>query len=382
MLDVQIEKLVFGGMGLARTSAGVVLVPGVLPGEIVKITPEFKRGGVQVASVIEIIVRSSDRREPPCAYCGVCGGCDWLHIKSEAQIAFKREIFHDCFQRLGKMDIPCSIDTFTSPEFGYRIRAQLKIDKQGKAGFFKQQSNQVVPLVSCPLLSDEINSLFCMDFLKFTDTKNVRVIRGDKSLATSPVLQGFTDEDTSIVVSDRTFKVNGGDFFQSNRFLNGELGTWALPYIGGDSCIDLYGGAGFFSVLVSDLFKRGLLIESVHSQVNKANVNFINNETAHFKAVCSDAENLLSYCPDQPDLVIIDPPRPGLTRKVCHALATLKPQMILYVSCNVSTQARDCAFLVRQAGYCISRAALFDCYPNTCHLETAILLHRNRNPGY
>jgi 23S rRNA (uracil1939-C5)-methyltransferase len=122
-------------------------------------------------------------------------------------------------------------------------------------------------------------------------------------------------------------------------------------------------------------FAKGYMIESVKSQVEVAKLNLSKNNINHFKAICSDAEHIRSTVNENVDFLIVDPPRPGLTKIVRKSIISIGPSKILYVSCNPSTQARDVNVFVN-AGYRIKKAALFDCYPNTHHIETALILEK------
>jgi 23S rRNA (uracil1939-C5)-methyltransferase len=373
---VSIEKLVFGGHGLVRTSEGVVFVPGVVPGEQVEITQPVKVRGTNFSELKRVVSVSEHRRKPPCPYFGVCGGCDWLYISYDEQIRIKGEIYKEVFRKIAQSTSLPEPEVISSPELGYRMRARLQINQKGEAGFFRGNSNQIIPIKSCLLLSNRLNTLFSQKFTANRDKRKneLRIIDGDLSIASDPQIKGVTTSFTDITVDGKVFKVNGRDFFQSNRFVNQSLGTWFRPFVSGEFCVDLYGGSGFFSMMIASQFKQGLLIESVRSQVDNANANFARNGTNHFKAVCSDSEKLLSVCSKNPDCMIVDPPRPGLTPEVRVAIAKLKPRTIVYVSCNISTQARDCEYFVKELGYSIRKTGIFDCYPNTSHIESVMIL--------
>lgn len=238
-----------------------------------------------------------------------------------------------------------------------------------------------MPIEHCPLLCDQINGLLKTISGKpeYISGGNLKVISGDDGLTSDPLLPSITKSVASIRVGDFRFEVNGGSFFQSNRFLLEQLGNWAKPLVGGDFCVDLFGGTGFFSIMLSNNFKRGLLIESVDAQVQMANKNYASNGIFSFTAQHCSAEQVQSAIPVKPDLLIIDPPRPGLTKKAREGVKMVGAEKILYVSCNPSTQARDICFLTKQCGYAIEKMALFDLYPNTHHLETAILLGKYKS---
>ncbi|NLD99950.1 MAG: class I SAM-dependent RNA methyltransferase [Fibrobacter sp.] len=375
--DVTIEKMVFGGLGLAFTPAGALFVEDVLPGEHLKVSIQSKKHGCTTAKPVEFYSKSPLRREPSCPLAGDCGGCNWLHIDYNAQLQFKKEIFLECLLRIGHLRELPEIEVYNGPEYGYRMRAQIKIDEQGRGGFFRKKTNSIVSVRNCPLLSDELNRLLLSIDEKECIVKpgNLKVISGSSGIASLPVLHGFTNKTTEIHVGKYVFTIRGEDFFQSNRYLLEKMGSWGYDSVQGDLVVDLYGGTGFFSVMLHEKFSRGLLIESIDSQVQSARKNFAANGISNFEAVRADAENFSSLTKGAtPDLLIVDPPRPGLTKKAREQCRVLNAKKILYVSCNSSTQARDVSFFVHMNGYRIEKIAFFDLYPNTYHLETAILL--------
>lgn len=372
-----VEKLIFGGFGLARTSSGVIFISDVLPGETVQYIVEGKKEGIPLARPVDILNSSEMRRTPECPYFGKCGGCDWQYIDSNYQTQVKKDIFVESLNRIGKIKNIPAIQVFDSPEKNYRIRAQLKNDTHGNWGFYQKKSKVIVKIESCPLLSEPVNKL--LKTLNIDSKKNeiesVNIIAGDCSIASDPLLAGLTLNCVDLSVGEYKFSVYGSNFFQSNRFLIEKMGQWALPMVSGDYCVDLYGGSGFFSIMLGKQFRKGTMIESVNLQVKIAQRNFEKNDNSHFNAICTEAERFESVIKEKPDLLIVDPPRIGLTKQVRMSVVTIAPSKILYVSCNPSTQARDVGAFVNR-GYSISHAALFDCYPNTYHIETALLLEK------
>jgi len=379
---LRIEKLVFGGYGLGRDGSGVVLIPGVAAGEVVEFEEDGVKGGARIGRVVRIVEPSPHRREPPCPYAGECGGCDWLYLSYDEQVRCKRDILIDCLTRIGKIDFPHDIEVLTADEFGYRIRAQVKVDYGNKvAGFFRKRTNDVVRVDRCPLLDERLNGVLAglnerAGVERSRDAvgvRNVKILVGDRA-ASSPVINGLTDATTEINVSGIKFVADGGSFFQSNGFLLERLGHWANGLLGGGFCLDLYGGIGFFSLMSADDFEEIVLVENVVKQVSAAERNFSINAKKHIRAVLADVERVGSLreltSKRRPDCVIVDPPRPGLVKAMRKWLIDTAPNYILYVSCNPSTFARDAGALVR-GGYKLTKLALFDLYPNTHHIETA-----------
>jgi 23S rRNA (uracil1939-C5)-methyltransferase len=379
---VTIRKIVHGGAGIAVSGGDTVFVDGVCEGEKAEIVEYGRRGGYPLARVERILEPSPHRRTPPCPLAGACGGCDWQHIDYRNQVELKKGIFAECMRRNGRIDLS-EIEVFESPETGYRIRTQIKVDIKKKiAGFYRKMTNDVFPVGQCPVLNGPLNSLLG-EIPSFLDTlppdmREIKAISGDSGLvASSPALEGVSGEQVRITVGGKCFVVDGGGFFQANGFLLERMGIWAAGEAGGGLCVDAFGGAGFFSVLLCKAFNRGVLVETELPQVENARRNFAANGVGHFDAVHGAVEEFLRGAArtlPPVDCLIADPPRPGLTRSARESVRDLRPHYVLYFSCNPSTQARDCGFFVNRCGYRIMRAALFDLYPQTHHLETALLL--------
>jgi 23S rRNA (uracil1939-C5)-methyltransferase len=380
-----IEKLVHGGLGLARTNQGIVFVPDVAPGEKVRAIPDRVTGGQTCARAVEIVEPAACRRTPPCEHFGTCGGCDWLHIIYDAQLSIKQGIFIECLERIGKIKPDHACEVFSSPEFEYRQRCQFKIEQRpANAGFYKRKSQTVVNITRCPLLVPQLNAVLeALPRLVGTlppDTAQIMAIAGsDGSVASSPVLRNVTAHTTMLRAGKNSFMVTGESFFQGNKYLLEKLGQWPLDVLEGDYCVDLYGGVGFLSILLGKRFTRGVLIDNINAQVKLARLNFENNDMGHFSAQAQSVEDFLfcaSRTPEPIDCLIMDPSRTGLSKKAREALQKLLPRTILSVSCNPSTQARDIGFFVNSCGYSIVKTALFDLYPNTHHIETAMVLKK------
>lgn len=379
-----VEKLVAGGFGLARTDEGVVLVEGACPGETVDAEQTGVRSHTPVARVVSIQVPSPGRVVPRCPLYGICGGCDWQHLDYQVQLRSKHEIFKESLGRLGRISHIPPIEIFPSPPWEYRIRAQIKLDHDNRrAGFFRKKSNDVVDVPHCPLLSPAINQLLVRRDERLLaelppTVKQVRIVEGTGgTIATNPPLSDLASA-VKIDVDSVTFTVYGDDFFQSNGPMLKALGTWAGNEVHGNSMIDMYGGVGFFSAMHGSNFASGLLVEAEESQVKRAEENLLQNRLPHIQVRTTTAERFFREAPENKgvDMLVIDPPRAGLTRVVREGIGQCAPSTILYVSCNPPTQARDLGYLINKRGYRISRAALFDLYPQTHHLETAVLLKR------
>jgi len=380
---VTIEKLISGGMGLARTGKGFVFVADVCAGETVEIEIIGMKAKTPFGRPLSIIAPSPFRKKPPCPYYKTCGGCDWQHIGYEAQAMYKKDIFIDCLQRIGKLPGLPPIELMTGPEWAYRRRTQFKIDPAGRSiGFYRRKTNEVTRIDRCMLLVDKLNTLLkhqdALLSLMPQGTGQVKAVAGSvDAVASEPVIKGWTCRETEIVAAGKSFHVGGDDFFQGNAFLIERLGAWVSACVDGGRCADIYGGLGFFSILCAHRFSSAVLVDHDERLVRRAGENIRRNSVGNVSTLASTAERFFEYhqvrLPPL-DCVIIDPPRPGLSAQVRKGLLSAHPRIIIYVSCNPSTQARDVGFLAARGGYTVEKAAVFDLYPQTHHVETAVVL--------
>ena len=161
-MDVSIEKLVYGGDGLARTSQGIVLVPGVIPGERVTLRLEDRKKGVRRGQVLELAEQSADRVAADCPYFGRCGGCQHQQIAYTRQLALKEDILRESFERVGKIRLEVPVSVTASEPWGYRNRARFQVEKQGdvfRIGYHEPQSNRLCAVEKCPISSPAINDV-------------------------------------------------------------------------------------------------------------------------------------------------------------------------------------------------------------------------------
>lgn len=375
------EKLLFGGLSLCRTDEGVIFTEGLLPGEVALCEASGKKGGVPFYTVVERENSADDRRVPFCRHYGVCGGCNWQHLNYEAQLEAKRGIFLDALSRIGKLSTDKEIETYVANERGYRIRAQFKVGRDGKEiGFFKKGTNEIVEIDSCPLLSDNLNTLLgnrTALLERCAGKKQIKLLDLGSEVLSMPAVHGLTAKAGTKELAGKRLPLKGDSFFQSNQYLTDILASWCDEELQGTNLLDLFGGVGLFSLFHGPKFDKVLLVEIEKSMVKESRRCFAMNGLEHGEALAISAERFFANTPKaQFDTVIVDPPRPGLTREVRLGIKRLAPETLLYISCNPTTQARDVGYFVNELGYAIERLALFDLYPNTHHMETGILLRK------
>lgn len=165
-LQLQIEKLVYGGDGLARLPADdkgpgkTIFLPFVIPGEGVEATLTETRPGFARARVDQIAEPSAERVEPGCPYFGRCGGCQYQHIDYPAQLRYKAEILRETLRRTAKLELQCEIQVHAGEPWRYRNRTRMRIQTtpQFQLGYHRNASHQILPVEQCPISSPLINN--------------------------------------------------------------------------------------------------------------------------------------------------------------------------------------------------------------------------------
>lgn len=208
-------------------------------------------------------------------------------------------------------------------------------------------------------------------------------------------------ENTNVILGKKCTTVRGSDyiedilcgvrirlsplsFYQVNRNGAELLYRKAAEYAaltGEETVLDLYCGAGTIGLSMAGNAKKIIGVEIIPEAVRDAKNNAEANGIANAEFFCGDAKAAVKMLRDRgikPDTVILDPPRKGCDREVLECVGEMNPQKIVYVSCDVSTQARDCAVL-RELGYETLEATPVDMFPRTVHVETIVLLQKKNS---
>jgi 23S rRNA (uracil1939-C5)-methyltransferase len=440
-LLLNIEKLIYGGDGLARLPTEsitdkdrgrgkAVFVPFVLAAEKIEAALTEEKPGFARAKATTIVEPSSHRTPPPCPHFTRCGGCHYQHAAYDYQLDIKKEILRENLRRIAKLELQCEIEVHPSPPWNYRNRSRLQVRTRPEfaAGYFKFASHDLLPVEECPISSPLINrgiaalwqagragqavegvreiEFFANAYdtkllLEFLCTPEARraVVRAwaEELCASMPEIagvvafrepqKGVQEPLVAVGAAELTYqtktaayRVSAGAFFQTNRFLTGELIDIVTRGRSGDLALDLYAGGGLFSTALACNFRHMVSVES--SQTAAADLQY--NLPVNGKAVQATAEQYLtgekshiekSAPLHKPDLIVVDPPRSGLGDAVARSLASAGAPRLTYVSCDPATLARDLIPL-QAGGYRVEEIHLADLFPQTYHLETVVQLVR------
>jgi 23S rRNA (uracil1939-C5)-methyltransferase len=424
VVELDVEKAVYRGQGLARHQGQVVFVPRAAPGDRVRARIESARGGYVRARVEEVLRPGPGRRDAPCPLAERCGGCTYQGHDYEAQLALKEAILRETLARAGT-PWDGAIAIHSSPEVGWRVRASLHVQMLPvgiRLGLHEEGTHRVVDLEGCLQLSEDMNlaqraiaaalgrrprlaeHVRHVDLAESADGRQ-RVAALETGLAAAdataastiadevPGLTGFgavavsAGRETYLslrgepwieaVVDGITLRAHVRSFFQANRFLLGDLVAAVKSHTPpGGHVLDLYAGVGLFALPLARAAGQVRAVEIDAGAVAYGQENIARSGLANVRLERGDVAAALEALPVGDDeRVVLDPPRAGAGPEVVAAIAARRPLSIVYVSCDPSTLARDLKGFAA-AGYVPSAVELFDLFPDTFHLETVAALVR------
>jgi 23S rRNA (uracil1939-C5)-methyltransferase len=436
---IAIQDLLENGQGVGRIGDLVAFVTGALPGERARIAiDEVKRSYVS-AHATSIEEASPDRVDPGCPVFPRCGGCQTLHFRYEAELAWKRALVRDALARIGGIETSTVHESIsaTAAREGYRNKVTLVCElrsAQPALGFYAARSHRLVPIQGCPVLLprlasavEDLISLARHAPAAFAGVERIvaRASSSTRDLVISfngrkpvrglgpaipelrrrvPDLTGITTSwdlpSENAVFGRRSATLWGSpfvreellgaqlrfsiaSFFQINSGILSMLAAKILESLAGsERVVDLYCGVGTFGVLLGKAGIASTGVESHAPAANEAAANAANNgvTNAAFEsaaAAVATAGKRGETLFGGASAVIVDPPRKGCEPEVLGSIAAARVPRIVYVSCNPSTLARDARRLVDD-GYALTSATPFDMFPRTGHVEVLAEFARTR----
>jgi 23S rRNA (uracil1939-C5)-methyltransferase len=424
-MKLRIEKLIYGGAGLARHEGKAIFVPFTLPEELVEARIAHDQGSYANAELESILESSPDRIHPPCPYFGECGGCHYQHTSYPRQVEIKSQILREALDRAHLGNIP-EIDTLHAQPFGYRNRIRLHIDRSTSELCYKRRaSHRDLAVDQCPIaapvLEDALKalqssaqtwqlgsrfteielftnaaqdsiliSLFASGRAKPAEQQlsglwtqlqahiphltGTAIFSSEQGRQPGKLLSQYGEPSLAYTAANYGYRVSLGSFFQVNRHLIDPLVARVTDEASGTLAWDLYAGVGLFSAAIAPRFERVVAVESAPSSVRDLRHNL---RDASSRVVASSTLDFLQRaraCKEKaPDLVIVDPPRAGLGKEVTGLLAAVRAPHITYVSCDPATLSRDLKSLL-DSGYHLSSMCMVDLFPQTFHLESVAML--------
>ena len=422
LLEVRVERILPGGVGLAHAEGQTVFVSLAAPGDLARVRVESVRGRLVFASVAEVLEPSPSRVEPPCSYFGRCGGCDFQQLSYEAQLAAKAEIIRDCLRRVAHVEPPDEITVEPSPEvWRYRSRARWQHDPRRRLlGYYERGSHRVCDVADCPVAAPPVNERLIrlrglMKEGQLPQAAEFEAVAGDEGVALDPPVERGDDGEQVRRIGGETYRFDAGCFFQINHALleplvaEGLRGTHelragaessgveslrveSLSEVGTDAedfgaeslstgdaggmALDLYSGVGLFTLPLARRFARVVSVEGNPASAAYARRNLVDASLSNARVETSAVGEWLARHAEElgrADFVLLDPPRAGADPEALRGIIALQPHHISYVSCDPATLARDLRTLL-DAGYRLDSLQAFDMFPQTHHVETVVHL--------
>jgi len=442
IFTVTIEGWSSEGAGVCRIGGRAVFVPGTIPGEtwevrILKVTAAAVFGKGE-----RCIAPSPERIAPDCPVYPKCGGCPLRHMTYRKELEFKLQRVNDAYRHIGGLKLQAFEILAAPETDHYRNKAIYSVTSDLRPGFFRPRTHDVIPIEACLLQSpssDRAANAVC-DFCRENgvapyDEKTgkgilrhifTRVARDGTMQVTVVAAKGFGAKTEALVqriredcpetvgvilnvnktrgntvlagdfytlwgsdtLADRLcgadFALSPMSFYQVNPVQAERLYAKAVEYAAPDgkgTVLDLYCGAGTISLCLARGAERVIGAEIVPAAVENARENAKKNGLHNVEFLCADAgaaAETLRKRGVRPDAVVVDPPRKGLSIEVIDAVCGMAPERVVYVSCNVATQARDIK-LFAERGYTAGEAVAVDQFSRTGHVETVALLSGSKS---
>jgi 23S rRNA (uracil1939-C5)-methyltransferase len=434
-LELEIDSLAFGGRGVARAGGLVVFVSGALPGDLVRAEVTKSKRRFAEARAVELLRPAADRVADTCVHEGEpCPGAPWQGLPYEAQLGHKQEQVGDALRRIGGLD-GFELEEIVPAVERWRYRNKLEysfgeVEGEPTLGFHARgRWDRIVGVEDCMLASEagnaarnEVRDWARRESVPAYDRRaregvlrNLVVREGRRTgqiqtrLVTSPARfakppvdlhtviegdSGGTDGPTGALGEERLreelcglrLEMSHAAFFQTNTEMAERLYAVAAEYAGlsaGERLFDLYCGIGTIGLTMAAGAGEVWGLELVEEAIADAEANAERNGIANARFVAGSARTGVRPLLEQagkPDVVVLDPPRAGLSQKIVRRVIECEAKRIVYVSCNPTTLAPNAAQL-EEAGYRLRRVRPVDMFPQTPHIECVALLEREAGTG-
>lgn len=419
-IKITFEKIGHNGVSIGKFENKIVFAYGILPGEeaLVKVIKN-KKNFIE-AEVLEILNKSPYRVEAKENHYLSCS--PWQTFSYDWQVKIKKDLLKEIYLKFANIEIELKNFNRAKEIFGYRTKIEysfLEENEKNWFAFYKRGSfKEKIKLENGCLLMDEQANYLALEILKEINKKRLKnlkslIIRKAKRTSDIHISVLTKDKDQSFVYKND--KLSGFVFAFSNpkspasRF-DKVLNSWGREYLKEKilnleilypynsffqnnielfekalrvmiensedfkKVVDLYSGVGVIGLSLKEKAKEILAVDIDKSSISYAKLNAEINGIKNFKALVLPSEKISSELLEKVDLLILDPPRAGLHKKLIDLILKNKPENIFYLSCNPITQARDFNFLKNE--YKIKGVYGFDFYPNTPHLECLLILKR------
>ncbi len=392
-LELELTGFAPGGKAVAQAPDGrVVFVEYGIPGERVIARVKDERPSYLEASTFQVLDASPRRVEPRCQYFGRCGGCQLQHIDYAEQLRLKTNVVREQLQRIGHFEQPPLREMIGMDDpWAYRNHMRFTVRREGYVGFMQRGTHRFLRIERCAIALDRVNEVLSQVQDITTGTRQVTIRVGEQAeeqhsaLLVQPTLQWRSRRKSAVPSGQqwyterllgREFRISSAAFFQVNTRQAERLVQLVLQQIEAarpEVVVDAYSGVGTFAALLAPAVPQVVAIEESAAACADAEVNL--DGLSNVRMLVGTAEDLLPALNPPPDVVVIDPPRVGITTEVVDAILASAARRLVYVSCDPATLARDLRRLV-DGGFELGEVQPIDMFPQTQHIECVTTLDR------
>jgi 23S rRNA (uracil1939-C5)-methyltransferase len=437
ILEATIESLDQEGRGVAHMEGKTIFIDGALPNEQVTYQSQRIKASYEVANVVEVLTPSNQRVVPKCPHFGLCGGCKLQHLDATTQVEEKQKLLEADLQHIGKVKAENMLPPLYGPTWGYRHKARLSVKYVQKkervlVGFNEKGTRFVADMNSCEVLVPEVSALiaplqsmiFDLSIRDKLPQIELAVGEGDVVVLILRIMDALTENDETLLKAfadnhnvqiwtqtkgpdtikyyystggleaasllayslpefDLNYPFKPNEFTQVNPQINREMVSSAMQLLNpqaGENIADFFCGIGNFTLPIARSGATVLGLEGLANLVERADESAALNKISNVKFGVAD---LFKMTPESLtelgkfDKWLIDPPRDGAHELVKAITENTAPKVIVYVSCNPATLARDAGILVNEKGYTLVSAGVINMFPHTAHIESIAYFTKN-----
>lgn len=387
------------GRGIVKENGKVTFISNTLKDEEIEYKVVEDKKKYCVGEVTKYLNKSSKRVNSPCPYFNICGGCALQHMSYEETLEFKKDKVANILERYASLKPDIDIIKNDNP-YNYRNKVSLKV-VNGKIGFYKINSHDLVQIDKCLLAEEAINKFI-------NDINLVNIKNGDITIRTNYnaellIIINTSDElkidiktlkkhhkivgivlnnklidgeDKFIeIINNHLFQVSYNSFFQINRNVTAKIFDIVKENIDSDAIVaDMFCGVGTLGLMAATNAQKVYGIEVVDNAIKNALINKKINKKDNIEFMLGDANKLVFKISDKINTIIVDPPRSGLSKAGIDSILKICPKDIIYISCDPMTLARDLNVLKNE--YEITKFYIADMFSYTYHVESICILKK------